>query len=188
VYELFILGELLNQPMHGYLLRDIVNLAIGPARKMSWGALYPLIRRLEEDGWIEQATEFSSEGARPRKVYRITPEGRERFYFLMLRPEEYDADYPDRFNVKLMNFDQITAPQQREILENYRGYLQFLLDQLTNSKRFVAAEPHIDPSELTWILRNLEHRLHVIAADREWVQAEIARLAPAPSTSTEVSA
>ena len=76
MYELFILGELMDQPMHGYLLREIINLAIGPLRQMSWGALYPLLRRLEADALIEQSPEPSGSGDRPRKIYRITSAGR----------------------------------------------------------------------------------------------------------------
>src|SRR5579871_5535110 len=45
-YELFVLGELVNGPMHGYLLREILNRVLGPYRTMSWGVLYPLIHAL----------------------------------------------------------------------------------------------------------------------------------------------
>ena len=55
MYELFVLGELVHKPMHGYLLQRVVQEAIGPVRQMSWGALYPLLKRLERDGLITRA-------------------------------------------------------------------------------------------------------------------------------------
>ena len=143
MYELFVLGELLDNPLHGYLLRDIVNLAFGPVKQMSWGSLYPLIRRLEANNLITQ-TEVSHEPAKARrKTYAITEAGKERFYFLMLRPEEYSSDYPDLFGVKLMNFDRITAEQRMGILLHYQGYLQFIHDRLVEGERFVAQEQKI---------------------------------------------
>src|SRR5262249_32839433 len=53
LYELFVLGRLMSQPFHGYLLRQLLGVAIGPTRQISWGVLYPLIRRLEGGGLIE---------------------------------------------------------------------------------------------------------------------------------------
>src|SRR6266567_4009186 len=77
MYQLFVLGQLMNKPMHGYLLRDILSNMLGPFRHMSWGALYPLIRQLLRNGWIELDTgcdvDLQSEAnARQRKRYRIT--------------------------------------------------------------------------------------------------------------------
>ena len=173
MYELFILGELMDHPLHGYLLREIIGLAIGPVRKMSWGALYPLIRRLEDDGLIEITGDAPDSGERQRKIYRITVRGEERFFHLMLKPDEYDADYPDRFNIKLVNFDRLTSAQRREQFERYRGYVQFLTDQWENSRRFVVTERHITPDERVWILKNLERRLHLAAADTEWINQQL---------------
>jgi DNA-binding PadR family transcriptional regulator len=176
MYELFVLGELLDQPLHGYLLREIVNLAIGPVRQMSWGGLYPLIRRLETEGLIEQAKDAAPSGARERKVYRITPAGQERFMFLMLKPEEYSLDYPDLFNIKLTNFDHLSINQRLEVLRHYQGYVRFILEHLENGTKHVSSQPRIGEGEREHILRALEHRSAVSNADLTWVEAEILRL------------
>ena len=176
MYELFVLGELLDQPLHGYLLREIVNLAIGPVRQMSWGGLYPLIRRLEAEGLIEQAKDTAPSGARERKVYRITPTGQERFMFLMLKPEEYSLDYPDLFNIKLTNFDHLSFPQRLEVLRHYQGYVRFNLAHLESSTKHVTNQPRIGEGEREHILRALEHRSAVSNADLTWVESEIVRL------------
>lgn len=64
LYELFILGELMNNPMHGYLLHQILNGIVGPTRKVSWGAIYPLIHGMLADGLIEQVPDEQPEGAK----------------------------------------------------------------------------------------------------------------------------
>jgi hypothetical protein len=40
VYELFVLGELAVQTLHGYLLREIASHILGPLSPLSWGILY----------------------------------------------------------------------------------------------------------------------------------------------------
>lgn len=173
---MFILGELMDQPLHGYLLRDIINLTIGPTRQMSWGGLYPLIRRLEEEGLIEQVEDAEASGARPRKSYRITGAGRSRFLDLMLRPEEYNSDYPDLFNIKLGKFDYLSKEQQLGILERYQGFVQFLKRHLEEGQHYVADHLYIPETERPHVLRAIAHRAHLAAADLGWIEEEIARL------------
>lgn len=52
IFELFVLGKLLDGPRHGYLLHQIISVAIGPLRTFNWNTLYPLIRQLEADRLI----------------------------------------------------------------------------------------------------------------------------------------
>jgi len=171
MYELFILGELMDGALHGYLLREIINLAIGPVRQMSWGGLYPLLKRLETDGLIEQTADPEASGDRPRKLYRITARGQERFSFLMLRPDELGADYFDIFNTKMLNFDHLTPEQRADCITEYKEYLQFIHKQLLKSKQFVANEQHIAEAEKLWIKRCQDHRIHMILADLEWIES-----------------
>lgn len=177
MYELFVLGELLDRPLHGYLLRDIVNLAFGPVRQMSWGSLYPLIRRLEANTLITQVATAQEPAKARRKTYTVTDAGKERFYFLMLRPEEYTTDYPDLFGVKLTNFDRITAEQRMSILLHYQGYLHFVLDRLAEGERFVAQQNKIPEIEQGLILRAIDRRLHVHKADLTWIEEQIRQFA-----------
>ncbi len=182
MYELFVLSELMEQPLHGYVLQSIIGNAIGPTRHMSWGALYPLMRRLEDEGYIEpydgagDSGEAVEKGGRQRKVYCITEAGRDRFYALMLEPGAYDADYSDLFSIKLASFSQITPAQRRAILEHYRGYLRFTSDYLRTARQGIPSNPHIPERERPYIVRTIDHRLHVTGADMGWIDGEIARL------------
>lgn len=171
MYELFILGELLDLPTHGYLLHQTITSAIGPLRQMSWGALYPLIRRLEADGLIEADAMCGGGGdGRKRKIYHITDAGRRRFHDLMLTRDHYDGDYPEVFTIKLSNFHHVGRGEQAQILGHYRGYLQFMQNYLETAGRRVAQKPAISESERCSILRALDHRSHLVRADIEWCE------------------
>ena len=51
--ELAILGSLKEQPLHGYELKKRVGETVGSVWAISFGSLYPALRRLERDGAIE---------------------------------------------------------------------------------------------------------------------------------------
>ena len=176
MYELFVLGELMDSALHGYLLRDIVNLAIGPVRQMSWSALYPLMHGLEKEGYVTLLPEKSTPGGRPRKVYSITESGKAQFFRLLLRPEEYTVDYPDIFNIKLVNFDHLNVQQQLGILRHYRGYVQYLLDYHTKSRQQIAQNKHIGKRERGYIQQVIDHRSAITETSAAWLDTVIAKL------------
>ncbi|MGZ4797750.1 MAG: PadR family transcriptional regulator, partial [Acidimicrobiia bacterium] len=51
--ELAILGLLKEQPLHGYELKKRLGETLGSLWGVSYGSLYPALRRLERDGSIE---------------------------------------------------------------------------------------------------------------------------------------
>src|SRR5215207_3261224 len=99
--DLAILGLLHESPMHGYELRKELTAKLGAIRAaISYGSLYPTLRRLQAAGWITEAAEVASAPAgevppltskRGRVVYKITAEGKERFAELIAQagPETY---------------------------------------------------------------------------------------------------
>lgn len=64
----------LDEPKYGYsLIEDLSKLGL----EIEQGTLYPLLRRLEEQGLLE--SEWNVEGSRPRRYYIISPDGRMMF-------------------------------------------------------------------------------------------------------------
>ena len=53
--ELAVLGLLSEQPLHGYELKKRLSETLGPLWGISFGSLYPALRRLEKSGAIEAA-------------------------------------------------------------------------------------------------------------------------------------
>ncbi|MBA2285561.1 MAG: PadR family transcriptional regulator [Ktedonobacteraceae bacterium] len=183
MYELFVLGELMDGPHYGYLLRDILGRLLGPFRHISWGVLYPLIRHLEREGLIvlDEKTGTgpgeSSQGNQPRKQYRITENGRRRFLALMLETGDYTADYPELFLIKLNNIDHLTREQQLLILWHYREYLQVEQKYLQEGQRNISEGTHIVPEDQrARVLDIIAFRLSGIQAEIAWIARKIAHL------------
>ena len=70
--ELAILGLLKERPMHGYQLSRELTEQLGGLWKVSYGSLYPTLKRLEREGAVEQVPGTSAGTGRKRLVYRIT--------------------------------------------------------------------------------------------------------------------
>ena len=61
---------LLDEPRYGY---DLVRLLSQAGFEVEEGTLYPILRRLEQQGTLTSL--WDTAGARPRKYYRISEEG-----------------------------------------------------------------------------------------------------------------
>jgi DNA-binding PadR family transcriptional regulator len=180
VYELFVLGEVMVQPMYGYWLHEVATRILGPLQPLSWGVLYPLMRRLERDGLLTstldaQAGSFPRiERGQPRRIYTITPKGRERFLDLMLTPSAHDRDAPKQFLIKLTKFQCLTPAQRVTVLAGYRAYLSEQHAFYATAYDDVEHNPAIDADERPWILRSIDYQLQRYTAEIAWIDAQMA--------------
>jgi DNA-binding PadR family transcriptional regulator len=122
--ELAVLGLLLESPMHGYELRKRLTGLLGAFRAFSYGSLYPSLRRMQADGLIaEDAGPQGTLKRRARRVYALTPKGRERFAELVADtgPQNYTDD---GFGVHLAFFSRTPAEARMRILEGRRRQVE----------------------------------------------------------------
>jgi DNA-binding PadR family transcriptional regulator len=82
-----VLGFLNRQPMSGYDLKKAVEQSVGNFWKESYGQLYPILRRLSEDG-LARKSDGGAGGKRARHAYAITPAGREALRRWLEEPTE----------------------------------------------------------------------------------------------------
>jgi hypothetical protein len=68
LYELFVLGELMVQPMSGSFLHETARRILEPFRPLSWGIISPLLRRLEQQGLVRSVIEQRRAGWPARGV------------------------------------------------------------------------------------------------------------------------
>lgn len=73
--ELAVLSLLEQRAMHGYEIAKQVELETGGVLKFDVASLYPLLYRMEKQGWVTAAWQESETGRR-RRCYRLTREGR----------------------------------------------------------------------------------------------------------------
>lgn len=189
--EIAVLGLLKEQPLHGYELKKRLSETLGFLWGVSYGSLYPALRRLEREGAIEVVTQpslpsraFSPTGslkgdlaaarraggrvARPtrrtRKAYRITAVGHARFEELLLA-DDPQVDDEKAFALKLAFCGSLPAAARLELLERRR---LSLLARLDRARRADGARADRYSRSL------LEHRTRSTQRDLEWVEGLIA--------------
>ncbi|WOF15657.1 PadR family transcriptional regulator [Methanoplanus sp. FWC-SCC4] len=72
VLDLCVLSLLSKKECYGYEIVQVISDAV----EISEGTIYPLLRRLKKDGYLETYI-LESTGGPPRKYYSITEKGRE---------------------------------------------------------------------------------------------------------------
>jgi DNA-binding PadR family transcriptional regulator len=134
VIELAVLGLLKERPMHGYQLSRELGESLGGLWRVSYGSLYPTLRRLERDGAIESEA-GDQRGARRKKVYRITPAGEDLFLELLQEAPQDTQTEDARFRMRLAFFRYLPPETRIRLLERRRQALQARLATLGESLR-----------------------------------------------------
>jgi DNA-binding PadR family transcriptional regulator len=154
---------------------------------ISFGSLYPALRRLERAGAIEESEAQAPSGAgfvptgsldgdlaaarqrrrvragrRTRKAYRITEQGRQTFADLLTDDQ---SDDERTFALKLSFCRYLSGPDRLALLERRRNQLA---QRLSKSRR----EPSRTIDRYTRSL--LEHRARSTQHDLEWIDELIA--------------
>jgi DNA-binding PadR family transcriptional regulator len=161
--DLAILGLLRDVPRHGYeLKRQLAELGFW---KVSFGSLYPALRRLEKRSQIEAVR---SSGR--RKAYRITETGREAFQS-MLRDEPEQAEEDRRFHLRLAFFRYLEPALRITTLERRRRQL---VELLVESRRTLREAQATRTSIDRYTLALMERMVRTTEADIAWLDELIA--------------
>ena len=213
--EIAVLGLLKEQPLHGYELKKRLSETLGFLWGVSYGSLYPALRRLEREGFIEVVAQpveptatpgaFAATGSlkgdlaaarraptratkpsrRTRKAYRITDRGVARLEELLLADDPH-SDEEKAFALKLAFCAELSPAARLELLERRRLALLARLDRARRS-------PGTRTDRYSRSL--VEHRTRSTQQDLEWVEeliaaeqpdVEPAAVDPTPSTDTAV--
>jgi DNA-binding PadR family transcriptional regulator len=140
VLEFAILGVLADAPLHGYELRKRLSAVLGPFRALSYGSLYPCLRRLQARRLIDEvevtpATESAApalSARRARVVYAITADGKEEFGTWANQPGP-EAWEDEGFAAHLAFFGRTESRVRLRILEGRRSRLEERVDALRDS-------------------------------------------------------
>jgi len=160
--ELAILGLLKERPMHGYELKKRLSYMLGHFWTVSYGSLYPALKRLEKSAAIERAYSVK-EKTRNRNVYRITRKG-EATFMRMLTENVSNASLADteKFDVRMTFFQYLEPETRLELLEMRRMYLE---DQVAKFKAYRSTNKDEDRYR-TGLLR---HKVDQAKSDIRWL-------------------
>ncbi|HVM39250.1 MAG TPA: helix-turn-helix transcriptional regulator [Acidimicrobiia bacterium] len=190
--ELAILGFLKEETLHGYELKKRLDEMVGALSGVSYGSLYPALRRLEKAGAIEAVeTEVApapipatgsiggetaaarmrrrlSPTRRRRKEYRITEHGNEMLRDLL---EEEAGAADDRGFALRLAFCRYLDPEARlRLFERRRASLAERLARVRS-----ALSPKSERRRLDLYTRSLmEHDDEATRRDLQWVEELIA--------------
>ena len=133
--ELAVLGLLHESPLHGYELRKRLNLLLGWGRLLSYGSLYPALKRLLRAGLITEV-EATSPGIsrRQRITYEISQAGRD-WFGEQITDTGPAAWEDDTFATRFAFFSRTDVDVRLRILEGRLSRLQERLDRAQHSSR-----------------------------------------------------
>ncbi|WP_454086288.1 PadR family transcriptional regulator [Georgenia sp. Marseille-Q6866] len=167
VLELAILGQLGSAPMHGYELRRQLSAQLGAFRTLSYGSLYPALRRLTEAGLIAEAPTASLPhplaGRRGRIVYELTAAGRERLA-ATLATADPAAWEDEAFDVRFTLFATTDARTRLRILEGRHARMVERLSLLRESTQRTRERMDAYTAELA------RHGLEQVEREVEWLE------------------
>ncbi|HZD16659.1 MAG TPA: PadR family transcriptional regulator [Actinomycetota bacterium] len=175
--ELAILGLLKERSMHGYQLSKRLTDTLGGFWRVSYGSLYPTLKRLEKQGAVERVFDEQEVGRR-KNVYRISEKGEALFRDLLEEAGSDATGEDNRFRVR-MTFFKYLAPESRiRLLERRRAFLE---ERLTTLRTNLATAAGFD----TYTLSLMQHGRETTEQDIAWLTGLISAERRATEAITE---
>ncbi|GLY01506.1 PadR family transcriptional regulator [Actinoplanes sp. NBRC 101535] len=126
--ELSILGFLYDEPLHGYELKERIMELTGHVKRVSDGALYPAINRLQAAGLLERRIEPGTSAA-PRQMLFLTDAGRTRLLERLGNPVPTEITDRNRYWTVLAFLRHL--PDREKQIDVLRRRLAFLEGPVT---------------------------------------------------------
>ena len=167
VLTLAILGTLSEKPHHGYEIRKRLGAQLGPFRAVSYGSLYPALKRMVTEGLIavddeEPLVPTSPTSRRSRIAYRLTEDGKARLASELASAGASSWD-DDTFDVRFAMFERTDSATRLRILEGRRGRMAERLEELSVNLRAMRDRHDAYTAELQ------RHGLERVEREVEWL-------------------
>lgn len=161
--ELATLGLLQKEPLHGYELKQRLERFMSGCISVNYGAIYPLLQRLEKQGLLTLSICEGETGGR-RKIYEITEKGRNRFLEKMLEhPRESWVNARSRFMIKFVFFSHLLSSQRIYLIEQ----------RLVVCRTRLAEEKNELQLNDYYFATAYSRYLSVIHSEIEWLQVQL---------------
>lgn len=169
--ELAVLGLLKERAMHGYELKRQLGQRLGFFWTVSFGSLYPTLKKLEARGVVERVADGDGRSKR-RQVYRITDAGEEAFLELIGQGST-SAWEEEKFPLRFAFFRYLNTDTRIWLLQRRRDYLE---DRLLQGRTALARarRGRADPYTLSLMRHGVETTEHDLRWIDELLTAEAA--------------
>ena len=123
-----VLGFLMERSMTGYELKKVFSISFSFFSGLSYGSIYPALRKMEQEGLITMRMEIQ-DGAPNRKVCTITDAGRQAFMEALRAPFSLDkAKSP--YLAKLFFFAHLSPEERAAMTAKHLQTIQEVQGQL----------------------------------------------------------
>ncbi len=164
---LVILGQLFEGEAHGYAIKQTIDRILGVHKKISWGSLYPILKKLEKQSLIKKISTNKQSGGPKQKTYVITDAGKKYFYELMKMPDYSSGDARIIFRYKLLFFNKIKKETKIEVIKSYQQYCR---EGVKSVEQYLNEIKKQKSKKITYILEVLSHSLETYQLEKEWAE------------------
>jgi DNA-binding PadR family transcriptional regulator len=165
--------------MSGYDMRGFIRQGLSHFWKESYGNIYPLLRRLREEGLVERATERRG-GSPDRHVYSLTARGRRVLQEWLEAPTEDEPVVRSELLLKIFFGAELGRERLGGLLRQFRDQQRLRLERLRAAEKDIAAARRKKREAFYWRLTVIRGLL-VAEARLRWAEAalrEIEKLSP----------
>ncbi|MBW2409723.1 MAG: PadR family transcriptional regulator [Deltaproteobacteria bacterium] len=132
-----LLGSLFDKSLSGYDLKKIFSLSFAFFSDLSYGSIYPALKKLEQAGLITMKLEIQ-ENAPNRKVYTITEAGKQSFLNSLKSPFGLER-YKDALLMRMFFFEHLSKQERLDAAGNYLEQVKSVAGQLEAGRAEVEA-------------------------------------------------
>jgi len=165
-----ILGLLSLGPRSGYEIKATVDRSTRYFWAASYGQIYPELRRLEREGLIEG--EDAPNGSRPRRLYRLTDEGRAELEAWLRREGPLMIEHRDELLLRMFFADALPRDEALLLLETRRRVFEEVLGTLNAIDDLPGADPEFVDLVLRWGIAYTEWETKWCAEQLERLSSE----------------
>ncbi|GKU80564.1 PadR family transcriptional regulator [Paenibacillus sp. L3-i20] len=164
--ELVILGMLIQGKMSGYDIKKITEQSVGIFYKMSYGSLYPALKRLLESGFV---TEEETKDSKNKKVYSITTDGQQHFMKWLSEPLQSNKR---EYLIKIFFYDYLDEPTKKRNLMTYQQTIARNISQMEVVQSIVSKELEQleDKDAYYYRVSVMHYGLHFFKMENEWLK------------------
>ncbi|OMF37388.1 PadR family transcriptional regulator [Paenibacillus sp. FSL H8-0548] len=164
--ELVILGMLIEGKMSGYDIKKVTEQTVGIFYKMSYGSLYPALKRLVQSEYV---TEEETNDSKNKKIYSITDEGRSHFIQWLREPLQSNKR---EYLIKIFFYDYLDAAAKKQNLIAYQQNIAHQISQMEAVQSIVSKELEQleDKEQYYYRVSVMHYGVHFFKMENEWLK------------------
>lgn len=167
--EFVTLGMLMQEKMSGYDIKKTTEQTVGIFYKMSYGSLYPALKRLVKSTFV---TEEETNDSKNKKIYSITDHGRAHFMQWLREPLHSNKR---EYLIKIFFYDYLDEPTKKQNLTAYQQNVAHHIAQIEAVQTIVSKELEQleDRDQYYYRVSVMHYGLHFYNMEIEWLKKVI---------------